>query len=202
MGIITLIKRNLIVRGLVSLYSHYFVRRSQFGYIDPSARLTPPCSLSGSNNISFEKGCVIDSNSILYATHAKIIFKKYVISAKGLSIITGSHERRVGRFCATITDTSKDLSKGLDKDVIIEEDVWFGLNVTVMPGVTIGRGASIGAGAVVTKSIPPYCIAVGIPAKPIKFYWTIDEIIEHESKLYPESERFSREELEAHRKRT
>ena len=44
--------------------------------------------------------------------------------------------------------------------------------------------------------LPPYCVAVGVPAKPIKMKWTIDEILQHESKLYPEEERFSREELQ------
>ena len=118
------------------------------------------------------------------------------MSAEGLHIITGAHERRIGRFCATITEEEKDHSKKLDVDVVIEDDVWLGLNVLVMPGVVIGRGATVGAGSVVTKSIPPYCVAVGVPAKPIKFYWTIDEILEHEIKLYPESERYTRDQLE------
>lgn len=52
------------------------------------------------------------------------------------------------------------------------------------------------AGAVVAKSMPPYCICGGVPAKFIKFYWTIDQILEHESKLYPEKERFTCEQLE------
>lgn len=47
----------------------------------------------------------------------------------------------------------------------IENDVWLSANVCVMPGITIGKGAVIGAGAVVTKDVPPYTIAVGIPAK-------------------------------------
>lgn len=47
----------------------------------------------------------------------------------------------------------------------IEDDVWIGANVVVMPGVTIGKGSVIGAGAVVTTSIPPYSVAVGVPAK-------------------------------------
>ena len=49
-------------------------------------------------------------------------------------------------------------------DIIIEDDVWLGAGVIVLNGVTIGRGAVIGAGAVVTKDIPPYSIAVGMPA--------------------------------------
>lgn len=55
-----------------------------------------------------------------------------------------------------------------DKKVIIEDNVWLGDNVTVLPGVTIGKGSIIGSNAVVAKSIPPYSIAVGIPAHVIK----------------------------------
>lgn len=195
MSIVYAIKRNLFIRGVVALFRRYLIRKSQFGAFGKDARITPPCSLSGSKNIYFGEGCVIDANSLLYATNAKIIFKKHVVSAEGLRIVTGAHERRIGRFCATITEDEKDHSKKLDADVVIEEDVWFGLNVLVMPGVVIGRGATVGAGSVVTKSIPPYCVAAGIPAKPIKFYWTIDEIIEHEAKLYPQNERYTQEEL-------
>ena len=52
--------------------------------------------------------------------------------------------------------------------IVIEDDVWLGAGVTVVDGVTIGRGSIIGAGAVVTSDIPPYSIAIGIPAKPVK----------------------------------
>lgn len=54
--------------------------------------------------------------------------------------------------------------------VIINDDVWIGEFVTVLPGVTIGKGSVIGAMSVVTKDIPPYSIAVGSPAKVIKRY--------------------------------
>lgn len=57
-------------------------------------------------------------------------------------------------------------------DVVIEDDVWLGLNVCVMDGVTIGRGAVVGAGAVVTKDIPPYAMAGGVPARVIRFRGT------------------------------
>lgn len=51
--------------------------------------------------------------------------------------------------------------------VVIEDYVWIASRATVLPGVTIGRGAVIGACSVVTKDIPPMCIAVGNPAKVI-----------------------------------
>ncbi|MGL5880507.1 MAG: acyltransferase [Xenococcaceae cyanobacterium] len=52
--------------------------------------------------------------------------------------------------------------------IIIEDDCWLGTGVRVLDGVTIGKGSVIGAGAVVTKDIPPYSIAVGVPAKVIR----------------------------------
>jgi len=53
-------------------------------------------------------------------------------------------------------------------EIKIGNDVWLGARVTVLAGVEIGDGAIIGAGAVVSKSIPPYSIAVGVPARVIK----------------------------------
>lgn len=52
--------------------------------------------------------------------------------------------------------------------VRIEDDVWIGSHVCINKGVTIGKGSIVGAGSVVTKDIPPYCIAVGVPARVIK----------------------------------
>ena len=54
------------------------------------------------------------------------------------------------------------------KPVLIEDNVWLGEFVSVLPGVTIGKGSIVGANSVVSKNLPPYVIAVGTPAKPIK----------------------------------
>lgn len=57
-----------------------------------------------------------------------------------------------------------------DKDqIIIGNDVWIGRGVTIMGGVKVGNGAVIGAGAVVAKDIPAYAVAVGNPARVIKY---------------------------------
>jgi len=54
--------------------------------------------------------------------------------------------------------------------VLIEDDVWIGEFVAILPGVIIGKGAVIGTMSVVTKDIPKYSIAVGSPAKVIKIF--------------------------------
>ena len=55
-----------------------------------------------------------------------------------------------------------------NKEIVIEKNVWIAANVSIMPGVRIGEGSVIGSGAVVTKDIPPYSVAVGVPARVIK----------------------------------
>ena len=52
--------------------------------------------------------------------------------------------------------------------IVIEDGAHIGIGSIIMPGVTVGKGAVIGAGSVVTKDIPPYCVAVGVPAKVIR----------------------------------
>lgn len=145
-------------------------------------------------NIYFGPNVCIGLNAYITAINAKFICKGNCAIAERLTVHTGNHARIVGKFVTDITEANKPL--GYDKDVVVEEDVWIGCNVTLLSGVTIGRGSTVAAGAVVSKSMPPYCVCGGVPAKFIKFYWTIDQIMEHEMKLYPENERYSREQLE------
>ena len=70
-------------------------------------------------------------------------------------------------------NTGSALCKG---PIIVEDDVWIGESAILMSGVRIGRGAVIGAGAVVTKDIPPYAIAVGVPATVIKYRFSKEVI--------------------------
>ena len=69
-----------------------------------------------------------------------------------------------------ITDSDwhfDDIRTKLSKPVIIEDNVWLGVNVTVMKGVTIGKGTLVGANSLVTKSLPSGVVAAGSPAKVI-----------------------------------
>lgn len=68
----------------------------------------------------------------------------------------------------TKADMAMNEQEWVEKDVVVGNDVWLGANVVVVPGVTIGDHSIIAAGAVVTKDIPAYSIAGGVPAKVIK----------------------------------
>ena len=67
-------------------------------------------------------------------------------------------------------------------DIIIGNDVWIATNVTILSGVTIGDGAVIGANSLVTRSVAPYSVTTGVPAKHIKYRFTAD-IIERLEKI-------------------
>lgn len=62
------------------------------------------------------------------------------------------------------------------KEIVIGNDVFIGANVTILDGVKIGDGAIIGAGAVVSKNIPPYAIAVGVPISILRYRMTEEQI--------------------------
>jgi len=101
-----------------------------------------------------------------------------------------------------------DLYSDLPQRAEIGNDVWIGSNSVIMGGVKIGNGAVIGAGAVVTKDVPDYAIAAGVPAKVIRYRfeeevikqlnalcwwdWTAEEMRRHK-KLFAERENWIRE---------
>lgn len=77
-------------------------------------------------------------------------------------------------------DTFSPYDKKCESDprfeVAIGNDVWIGCQVSILQGVSIGDGAAIGAGSVVTKDIPPYAIAAGVPAKVVKYRFHDEQI--------------------------
>ena len=187
-------KNNRFIRGIYFLFKSYIVpSKKKFGYMGENVTLTPPLLFSNPQNV-FLYGDNGLTNANIMTTHAKFIMRPHSGAAEGLRVSTGNHAMIIGRFYRSIKEEEKP--KNLDKDVIVESDVWIGRNVTLLAGFIIGRGCTVAAGAVVTKPMPPYCVIGGVPAKPIKFKWTIEEILLHEKKLYPEDERYTRIELE------
>jgi len=112
-----------------------------------------------------------------------------------VSIRGGNHTTSyLGRFMVDVGNTEKRPED--DKGVVIEDDVWVGTRAIILHGVTVGRGAIVAAGALVTKSVPPYAIVGGIPAKIIRFRWSVADILKHEQALYPAGKRIKSEDLD------
>ncbi len=65
-------------------------------------------------------------------------------------------------------ERQRDFLAGRHAAIVIEEDVFIGMNCLILKGVHIGAGATIGAGSVVSRDIPPLCVAAGNPAMVIK----------------------------------
>lgn len=103
----------------------------------------------------------IGANSIIHAIgHSGVTIGDNVVIGAYTYLVGGSHYH-VDRTDMPIAHQGLDLKGG----ICIEDNVWFGARVTVMDGITIGHDAIVGAGAVVTKDIPAFAIAVGVPAK-------------------------------------
>lgn len=164
------------------------------GYCGKNSAIEFPCRIESRKDVYlYENARIRNDVRIINAPGEKVIIKKYSVIAAGVTIITNSHRSTVGipHFllgASHINDKSAN--------VIIEEDVWIGANATIMSGVTLGRGCIVAAGAIVTKSVPPYALVAGSPAKIIAKKFFLEDILLHEKILYPENERFTSEYLE------
>ena len=148
--------------------------------------------IKGLHNLSIGNGTSIPKGSVFYCTEAPLIIGNKVLFGPRPTIITGDH--RIDRLGEYIVDVNEKLPEN-DKMVTIEDDVWTGANITILKGVTIGRGSVVAAGSVVTKSCPPYSIIGGVPAKIIKYRFTVEQVLEHERLLYPVDKRLRKEDI-------
>ena len=164
-----------------------------YGYFGDSVGISLNTIISNPRNVYLYGNNGL-KHAVVLSGRGRVIFKKNSGASYGLKISTGNHARVVGIPYRCISESDKP--DGFDGDVVIEEDVWIGMNVIITCGVTIGRGANIGAGSVVRNNIPPYSVVIGNPAKVVGFTFNPSQIIEHERILYPESERIPREILE------
>jgi acetyltransferase-like isoleucine patch superfamily enzyme len=105
--------------------------------IDEGTYIGPYTCISAYGQLKIGKNCLIASHSSIYAHNHNFTAHDKLIAEQGFNY----------------------------KGITIEDNCWLGSGVRVLDGVTIGQGSVIGAGAVVTKNIPPYSIAMGVPAK-------------------------------------
>lgn len=106
-------------------------------------------------NISIGQGCIICRGNILTCD---IVIEDFVILNLACTV---GHDTIIKRYSSFMP------SVNISGQVIIEEGVYGGTGAKIINNVTIGEQSIIGAGAVVAKSIPSHCTAVGIPAKPL-----------------------------------
>jgi acetyltransferase-like isoleucine patch superfamily enzyme len=120
----------------------------------------PYSSITGS--LVIEERVIIGSCANIRAAGGEIYIGRNTMLAQGVSLIAANHKISHEK---AYRDLSWDESK---TGIFIDENVWLGSGVTVLPGCTIGKNSIIGAGSVVTKSIPSNEIWAGVPAKKIK----------------------------------
>lgn len=134
--------------------------------IEPNIQLTAweAKDHSMTPSITIGSNCIIRANAHITAINS-ITIGDGLLTGTNILITDNAH----GEFTPDqlrLPPTKRPIySKG---PVIIGNNVWLGNNVCVMPGVTIGDGAVIGANSIVTKDIPPYSMAAGVPASIIK----------------------------------
>lgn len=110
---------------------------------------------SSGRKVSIGKNTVINWDCLLYTTGGIIIGENVSIGA-GVWLVTGTHDMNDPQFIDSY------------KPIVIGDYAWIGMRATILGGVTIGEGSVITTGAVVTRDVPPYTIAGGVPAKVIK----------------------------------
>ncbi len=150
-------------------------------------------SMTVPRNMFLENHTRIQDHLNFISYKGKLRVKKYAAIGAGCTIIPGDHVPTVGvpQYLA-----GKLHINDVDGEIVVGEDAWVGAGTILLSHCQIGRGAVVAAGAVVSKTVPPYAVVAGIPAKVIATRFSIDQIIEHEAILYPPEERMSKEDLE------
>lgn len=123
-------------------------------FIHPNVSFSYPQNIEIGYNLFINRGAFITAP-------AKISIGDNVLIGPNVIINSGSHLYEDANII--IRNQGHKLLP-----INIGNDVWICSNVTILPGVSIGKGAVIAAGAVVTKSVKPYTIVAGVPAKEIK----------------------------------
>lgn len=161
-----------------------FIKRktfySKFHYVGENTFIDKSCR-GFLKHVDVGNYCSISENCYFNSYLADVKIGNWVAIAPEVLFITGNH--KIGVLGKYILENDKNGEAELDKDIIVEDDVWIGSRAIILKGVTIHKGAVIGAGAVVTKDVAPYAIVGGNPAKIIKYRFSEDEQKEHERLL-------------------
>ncbi|WP_300749078.1 DapH/DapD/GlmU-related protein [uncultured Alistipes sp.] len=128
------------------------------------------------SNVYIGNNVFIPTGATFLSSEARIIIGNNVMFGPNVMIATGNH--RIDVIDKYMIDVKEKREKD-DEDVIIENDVWIGMNAMILKGVHIGEGSVIGAGAIVTKDIPPYSIVTSAGGIRIRPRFTEEDITKH-----------------------
>ncbi len=185
--------------GLIGIKQTFFAsNRKNYGHIDKTTLVFQP-GICLKQNVYLYKNTVIHEYHKLITPKGKFIMRENSIAASGLTVITFNH----GYSNVGDMPGGQGWTDYLVDDVIVEEHVWIGANVTLCPGAHINRGIVVAAGSVCIKSkeYPPYSIIGGNPAKFIKFKFTLEQQIEHENICFNDGNRIPVSLLESNYKK-
>lgn len=157
-----------IIRFPFDLRGKEFIRISEGFTTGVGCRLE---AYSEGQNKVLHIGKNVQINDYVHITAmSNVIIGNDVLIASKVYISDCSHGSYSGNEFDSNPNTIPAERTLFSKPVEIKDNAWLGEFVCVLPGVTIGKGTIVGANSVVTKDLPPYVIAVGAPAKPIKKY--------------------------------
>jgi acetyltransferase-like isoleucine patch superfamily enzyme len=138
-----------------------------FGHIGKNSLVLPRLMLDVGVNVWLGDDVFVNQNCTFLDTFPITIKRGTWVGPSTMFAAVGHPIRAQDRM---VKDPATGEAKGLTigAPIVVEEDVWIGGSVVVLPGVTIGARSSIGAGSVVTKSIPPDTLAYGNPCRPVR----------------------------------
>jgi len=110
------------------------------------------------------------SNNVHVACTNHVIIKNGVLIGSNVVITDHGHGRYAGPSQSRPDEVPGSRMLTNDRTVRIAQNVWIGDGVAILPGAEVGEGSIVGANSIVTGSIPPFCIAVGAPARPIRLW--------------------------------
>ncbi len=140
-----------------------------------------------------EEADKFEKNNVVFGKFSKLTIGKFCQIAYGTKFILNDANHHMNGFSTYPFYVFGEYAEGCPEwgnyepdfpkkgDTFIGNDVWFGHESKILPGVTIGDGAIIGTAAVVTKDVPPYAIVAGNPAKIIRMRFSkeiIDQLLE------------------------
>ena len=153
-------------KGFIRLIGYYWVNciaSRRHVKIGKGSNIHPTVIFRQPERISIGNNCSINHNNVFQAGKrlSTITLGDNVLTAANVMFIAYSHNFEDINTPIMYQDC-------YDASIVVEDDVWIGHGVTILPGVKIGKGCVIGAGSVVNKDIPENSIAVGAPAKVVK----------------------------------